>query len=124
MTTPGPISLAAVMGGQTSEVDPGTTTDVLFEAAHWDPTMVGRTARRHKLFSEAAKRWERGVDRELCLVAVERAVALLTEYGGGSAGKAILDLNYPTPRPTIALDPARPSRLIGVPYPPSGWRSC
>src|SRR6185369_6776621 len=99
----GPISLAAVMGGQTSEVDPGTTTDVLFEAAHWDPTMVGRTARRHKLFSEAAKRWERGVDRELCLVAVQRAVSLLVEYGGGTVGKSVLDLNYPTPRPTITL---------------------
>ena len=58
----GPISLAAVMGGETSEVVAGTTTNVLFEAAHWDPAMVGRTARRHKLFSEAAKRWERGVD--------------------------------------------------------------
>jgi len=112
----GPISLAAVMGGQTSEVDPGTTTDVLFEAAHWDPTMVGRTARRHKLFSEAAKRWERGVDRELCLVAVQRAVSLLVEYGGGTVGKSVLDLNYPTPRPTITLDPERPSRLIGVSY--------
>jgi phenylalanyl-tRNA synthetase beta chain len=112
----GPISLAAVMGGQTSEVDPGTTTDVLFEAAHWDPTMVGRTARRHKLFSEAAKRWERGVDRELCLVAVQRAVSLLVEYGGGTVGKPVLDLNYPTPRPTITLDPTRPARLIGVSY--------
>jgi phenylalanyl-tRNA synthetase beta chain len=112
----GPISLAAVMGGQTSEVDPGATTDVLFEAAHWDPTMVGRTARRHKLFSEAAKRWERGVDRELCLVAVQRAVSLMVEYGGGTVGKALLDLNYPTPRPTILLDPRRPSRLIGVTY--------
>jgi phenylalanyl-tRNA synthetase beta chain len=115
----GPISLAAVMGGQTSEVDPGTTTDVLLEAAHWDPTMVGRTARRHKLFSEAAKRWERGVDRELCLVAIQRAVSLLVEFGGGTAGKPVLDLNYPTPRPTITLDPARPSRLIGVSYPPA-----
>lgn len=50
------ISLAAVMGGQTSEVVE-ETVNVLFEAAHWDPAMVGRTARRHKLFSEAAKRW-------------------------------------------------------------------
>src|SRR5690606_38043516 len=115
----GPISLAAVMGGQTSEVIPGTTTNVLFEAAHWEPTMVGRTARRHKLFSEAAKRWERGVDRELCLVAIERATKLLLEYGGGKAAKAsrqIIDLNYPTPRPTITMAADRPSQLIGVPY--------
>jgi phenylalanyl-tRNA synthetase beta chain len=116
----GPVSLAAVMGGETSEVIPGTTTNVLFEAAHWDPTMVGRTARRHKLFSEAAKRWERGVDRELCLVAIERATNLLLEHGGGKAAKAgrsILDLNYPPARPTITMAADRPTRLIGVPYP-------
>ena len=114
----GPVSLAAVMGGQTSEVDPGKTVRVLFEAAHWDPAMVGRTARRHKLFSEAAKRWERGVDRELALVAIERATRLMTEHGGGTAGKPILDLNYPTPRPAIVMASDRPSRLIGVEYSP------
>jgi phenylalanyl-tRNA synthetase beta chain len=110
------ISLAAVMGGATSEVTPGTTTNVLLEAAHWDPTMVGRTARRHKLFSEAAKRWERGVDRELALVAVERATRLLVEHGGGTAGKQILDLNYPTGVASITMAADHPARLIGVPY--------
>jgi len=113
----GPISLAAVMGGRTSEVVDGTTT-VLFEAAHWDPVMVGRTARRHKLFSEAAKRWERGVDRELCLVAIERAVSLLTEYGGGKAGDEITDANYPPEPFSLRLDPGLPTRLIGVAYSP------
>lgn len=112
----GPISLAAVMGGETSEVVPGQTTDVLLEAAHWDPTMVGRTARRHKLFSEAAKRWERGVDRELCLVAIERATRLLVEHGGGKAGRQVLDLNYPPPIATLTMDAGRPSRLVGVEY--------
>lgn len=111
----GPISLAAVMGGQTSEVVEGTT-NVLFEAAHWDPPMVGRTARRHKLFSEAAKRWERGVDRELCLVAVERAVSLLVEHGGGTPGDEVSDLNYrPDPR-MISMAADRPTKLIGVDY--------
>ncbi|MCP2328606.1 phenylalanyl-tRNA synthetase beta chain [Hamadaea flava] len=113
----GPISLAAVMGGQTSEVAPETTS-VLFEAAHWDPVMVGRTARRHKLFSEAAKRWERGVDRELCLVGVERAVNLLLEYGGGKAGDEITDANYPPESFSLSLDPGLPTRLIGVNYSP------
>jgi phenylalanyl-tRNA synthetase beta chain len=116
----GPVSLAAVMGGEISEVIPGSTTNVLFEAAHWDPTMVGRTARRHKLFSEAAKRWERGVDRDLCLVAVERATQLALAHGGAKAkaGKQILDLNYPGTKTVITLDPARPGRLIGVEYSP------
>ncbi|SIR76200.1 phenylalanine--tRNA ligase subunit beta [Micromonospora avicenniae] len=114
----GPISLAAVMGGETSEVVTGTT-DVLFEAAHWDPVMVGRTARRHKLFSEAAKRWERGVDPALPLVALERAVRLLTEYGGGTVGDGILDLDHVVPRTPITLAADLPTRRIGVDYPPA-----
>jgi phenylalanyl-tRNA synthetase beta chain len=114
----GPISLAAVMGGQTSEVIAGTTA-VLFEAAHWDPVMVGRTARRHRLFSDAAKRWERGVDPALPLVAIDRAVGLLTSHGGGTAGDEILDINHVAPRSSIKMDAELPSRRIGVEYPPA-----
>ncbi|MEV5212311.1 phenylalanine--tRNA ligase subunit beta [Micromonospora sp. NPDC053740] len=114
----GPISLAAVMGGETSEVVAGTTT-VLFEAAHWDPAMVGRTARRHKLFSEAAKRWERGVDPAVALVALERAVRLLTEHGGGTPGAEILDIDHVRPRTPISLPADLPTRRVGVEYPPA-----
>lgn len=113
-----PISLAAVMGGETSEVI-ASTTDVLFEAAHWDPVMVGRTARRHKLFSEAAKRWERGVDPALPLVAIERAVELLTRYAGGTAGKEILDIDHVGPRTPISIPADLPGRRVGVDYPPA-----
>lgn len=113
----GPISLAAVMGGETSEVVAGTRT-VLFEAAHWDPVMVGRTARRHKLFSEAAKRWERGVDPALPLVAIDRAVRLLTEYAGGEAGAETLDIDHVAPPAPIVIDAGLPARHIGVAYPP------
>jgi phenylalanyl-tRNA synthetase beta chain len=112
-----PVSLAAVMGGETSEVAPDTT-DVLFEAAHWDPVMVGRTARRHKLFSEAAKRWERGVDPALPLVALERAVALLVEYGGGTVSGGVLDINAVTPREPVRLATDLPARVSGVVYAP------
>ncbi|MBM0279575.1 phenylalanine--tRNA ligase subunit beta, partial [Micromonospora tarensis] len=114
----GPISLAAVMGGETSEVVAGTTS-VLFEAAHWDPAMVGRTARRHKLFSEAAKRWERGVDPAVALVALERAVRLLTEHGGGTPGAEILDIDHVRPRTPITLPADLPTRRVGVEYPPA-----
>ncbi|MGC4761197.1 phenylalanine--tRNA ligase subunit beta [Micromonospora trifolii] len=114
----GPISLAAVMGGETSEVVAGTTT-VLFEAAHWDPAMVGRTARRHKLFSEAAKRWERGVDPAVALVALERAVRLLTEHGGGTPSAEILDIDHVRPRTPISLPADLPTRRVGVEYPPA-----
>ncbi|RQX00259.1 phenylalanine--tRNA ligase subunit beta [Micromonospora globispora] len=113
----GPISLAAVMGGETSEVL-ASTTNVLFEAAHWDPAMVGRTARRHKLFSEAAKRWERGVDPALPLVALERAVRLLTEHAGGTVGEEILDIDHVRPRTPVVLPADLPSRRVGVAYSP------
>jgi phenylalanyl-tRNA synthetase beta chain len=114
----GPISLAAVMGGESSEVQPDTV-DVLLEAAHWDPVMVGRTARRHKLFSEAAKRWERGVDPALPLVAIERAVALLVAHGGGTADERVLDLDHVRPLPPVLLAADLPTRRIGVDYPAS-----
>ncbi|MFU8874103.1 phenylalanine--tRNA ligase subunit beta [Micromonospora sp. SL4-19] len=113
----GPISLAAVMGGETSEVI-ASTADVLFEAAHWDPAMVGRTARRHRLFSEAAKRWERGVDPALPLVALEKAVRLLTEHAGGTVGTEILDLDHVRPRTPVTLPADLPSRRVGVAYSP------
>ncbi|MFR9776180.1 phenylalanine--tRNA ligase subunit beta [Micromonospora sp. MS34] len=111
----GPISLAAVMGGETSEVV-ASTTNVLFEAAHWDPAMVGRTARRHKLFSEAAKRWERGVDPAIALVALEKAVRLLTEHAGGTVGEEILDIDHVRPRTPVTLPADLPSRRVGVAY--------
>ncbi|MFI5892894.1 phenylalanine--tRNA ligase subunit beta [Actinoplanes sp. NPDC051513] len=112
----GPISLAAVMGGETSEWQP-ETVDVLLEAAHWDPVMVGRTARRHKLFSEAAKRWERGVDPRLTLVALERAVQILTAHAGGTVDERVLDLDHVRKPDVILLDPALPAQRIGVSYP-------
>ena len=86
----GPIGMAAVMGGASTEIGDGTTA-VLLEAAHWEPTGVARTARRHRLPSEAAKRFERGVDPEMTVVALARAAELLAEYGGatvvGGAGR-------------------------------------
>ncbi|GIE89246.1 phenylalanine--tRNA ligase subunit beta [Actinoplanes regularis] len=113
----GPISLAAVMGGETSEWQPGTV-DVLLEAAHWDPVMVGRTARRHKLFSEAAKRWERGVDPQLTLASLEKAVAILVEHAGGTVDERILDIDHVAPPAVIHLPADLPSRIIGLPYGP------
>ncbi|GLY07534.1 MULTISPECIES: phenylalanine--tRNA ligase subunit beta [Actinoplanes] len=112
----GPISLAAVMGGQTSEWQEGTV-DVLLEAAHWDAVMVGRTARRHKLFSEAAKRWERGVDPQLALVALERAVEILTTHAGGTVDPGVLDIDNVVPPTPITLPAALPTEITGVVYP-------
>jgi len=109
------IGLAGVMGGGDSEVGP-TTTDVLVEAARWDPITVARTARRHKLPTEAAKRYERGVDPQLARVAVDRVVALLTEHGGGQADEAVTDLDSTRAPQPITLAADLPARLVGVPY--------
>jgi phenylalanyl-tRNA synthetase beta chain len=112
-----PVSLAAVMGGENSEMLPDST-DVLFEAAHWEATMISRTARRHRLWSEAAKRWERGVDPRLPLVALARAVELMREYGGGEVDTRVLDIDAVVPPRPVRIATDLPSRVAGVEYPP------
>ncbi|CAH0161274.1 Phenylalanine--tRNA ligase beta subunit [Microbacterium oxydans] len=79
----GPIGLAGVMGGGTTEMSE-TTKNVLIEAASFDPTTIARTARRHKLPSEASKRFERGVDPLIPFVAARRAADLMVELAGGT----------------------------------------
>ncbi len=109
----GPVGLAGTMGGLTTEIDAGST-ELVIEAAHFDPIAVARMARRHKLSSEASKRFERGVDAELPPVASTRAVALLTELGGAThVGSTEVD--HPRATRHIDLDPARPGRTAGMP---------
>jgi len=112
----GPVALAGVMGGLTTEVD-DDSTDLVLEAAHFDAVAVARTSRRHKLSSEAAKRFERGVDPELGPAASARAVALLAELGGARHGGSI-EVHRPLPVRTIPLDPTRPARTAGLPIEP------
>ncbi|WP_336923754.1 phenylalanine--tRNA ligase subunit beta [Aquipuribacter sp. SD81] len=109
------LGLAGVMGGADTEVS-GATRDVLLEAAHFDAVSTGRTARRHRLASEASRRFERGVDPLLAPAAAELAVRLLTEHGGGTPDPAWTDLRE-LPEPTVvSLDPTYPERLVGVAY--------
>ncbi|CAH0241583.1 phenylalanine--tRNA ligase subunit beta [Microbacterium foliorum] len=79
----GPIGLAGVMGGGTTEMSE-STRNVLIEAATFDPITIARSARRHKLPSEASKRFERGVDPLVPFVAARRAADLMVELAGGS----------------------------------------
>ena len=109
------------MGGAYSEVE-DSTTDILLEAAHFDAVSIARSSRRHKLHSEAAKRFERGTDPLLPAIAAQRAVDLLVQYGGGHADPAVFDLNN-LPEPTsyeFALSDAE--RLTGVAYTPERVR--
>ncbi|ADG74528.1 phenylalanyl-tRNA synthetase, beta subunit [Cellulomonas flavigena DSM 20109] len=109
------LGIAGVMGGADSEVS-DATTDLLLEAAHFDPVSIARSSRRHRLTSEASKRFERGVDPRLARVAVARAAALLVEHGGGTADDALTDVDRTRPAPVVALDPSQAARLVGVPY--------
>ena len=109
------LGLAGVMGGAETEVGPATR-DVLLEGAHFDPVSVARTARRHKLPSEAAKRFERGVDPRLQRVAVQRAAEMLVELGGGTIEDAVTDVDETRPAAPVRFDLDHPARLVGVPY--------
>ncbi len=111
----GPIGLAGVMGGQTTEIGSGTT-NVLVEAANFDPVSIARTARRHKLPSEASKRFERGVDPAVAAVAAARVVQLLVELAGGVADD-LGSLHDATPAAQpIFLPTGFISGLIGLDY--------
>jgi phenylalanyl-tRNA synthetase beta chain len=103
------------MGGATSEVG-ASTTDVLVEAAHFDPTSVARSSRRHKLTTEASKRFERGVDPDITAAAAQLAVNLLVEFGGGAVDDGVTDVDHRPARARIDLDPSLPARLVGLPY--------
>lgn len=105
------LALAGVMGGASSEVTAGTR-DVLVEAAHFDWVTVARTARRHKLATEASRRFERGVDTDLAAAAAELAVRLLVEHGGGVPGP-VTDTDHRVPRPPVRMAWDVPNRVVG-----------
>lgn len=111
----GPIGLAGVMGGEATEVS-GSTVDVLVEAATFDPVSIARTARRHKLPSEASRRYERGVDPLVARAAAQRMVDLLVELGGGTADALGAELVAPWDAPTVRLPLARVNGLLGTEY--------
>lgn len=109
------IGIAGVMGGAITEVS-DATTDILLEGAHFDPITIARSARRHKLGSEASRRFERGVDTQLAPVAVQRAIDLLREFGGGEADSEVTDVdNTVAPKP-IEMRVDFPSSIVGVAY--------
>ncbi len=110
------LAIAGVMGGETSEVS-ASTTNVLIEAAHFDPTTVARSSRRHRLTTEASKRFERGVDPDVTAAAAQLAVDLLVRLGGGVADDGVTDVDERVGREPFAFDVTMPSRYIGQHYP-------
>ncbi|MBA3309404.1 MAG: phenylalanine--tRNA ligase subunit beta, partial [Nocardioidaceae bacterium] len=109
----GPLGLAGVMGGESTELDE-STSEVLIEAAHWDPVSIARTARRHKLPSEAAKRFERGIDPTIGAVAVRRVAELLVEFGGGQVAATGTFVGEPALPDPVDMSAGLPTSVSGV----------
>ncbi|MER7479691.1 phenylalanine--tRNA ligase subunit beta [Streptomyces sp. NPDC126510] len=117
----GPIGLAGVMGGANTEIadhdDPeNATADVVIEAAHFDAVSIARTARRHKLSSEASRRFERGVDPQAAAAAAQRTVDLLVLLAGGTAEAGVTEVLAPSAPRTITLPADHPDKVAGVAY--------
>jgi phenylalanyl-tRNA synthetase beta chain len=118
----GPIGIAGVMGGATSEIG-DATTDVVIESAIFDPVNIRRTAFRYGLRSEASLRFEKGQEHRLARLGADRTARLIAEWAGGRVAAGAIDTN-PVDPPTmhLAFRPARVNRLLGVDLPTSEQR--
>ncbi|HEX5190636.1 MAG TPA: phenylalanine--tRNA ligase subunit beta [Streptosporangiaceae bacterium] len=111
----GPIGLAGTMGGLATEVSE-TSTDLVIEAAHFSAPGVARMSRRHRLFSQASARFERGVDYDLQLRASAKAAAMLAGLGGGTATEGYTLASAPIEPVRIEMAADHPDRVAGVGY--------
>ncbi|MGI9083949.1 MAG: phenylalanine--tRNA ligase subunit beta [Aeromicrobium sp.] len=109
----GPVGIAGVMGAAHVEIDENTT-DIVIEAAHFDPPTIGRSVRRHKLPSEASKRNERGVDTELQARAAQRVAELMVEHGGGTIEPGLTVVGRAPQRESVSIPEGLPARVSGV----------
>ncbi|MBB1255482.1 phenylalanine--tRNA ligase subunit beta [Streptomyces alkaliterrae] len=122
----GPIGLAGVMGGAGTEIadvavdaangEVTGTREIVIEAAHFDPIAIARTSRRHKLGSEASRRFERGVDPQAASAAAQRTVDLLVLLAGGSAEAGVTEIATPGGPRTIRMAADHPDRVAGMSY--------
>jgi phenylalanyl-tRNA synthetase beta chain len=114
-------AIGGVMGAGTTEVR-DSTTDVLLEAAVWDPAAVSRTQRRLHLPSDAARRYERSVDPAVSVAALDRCAALLAQIADGTVEPTLNDWRGDPPRdnwspPPVGMATDLPDRTAGVDYP-------
>jgi phenylalanyl-tRNA synthetase beta chain len=113
-------AIGGVMGAGTTEVR-DTTTDVLLEAAVWDPAAVSRTQRRLHLYSEAGRRYERFVDPAISVAALDRCATLLADITSGTIEPKLTDWRGDPPRedwshPPVSMAADLPTRTSGVDY--------
>ncbi len=110
-----PVAIAGVMGGANSEVGEGTT-EVILEAAHFDPVSIRKTARRLGLVTEASYRFERGVDPNLPPLAARRFLALVEAWAGAEVSGNWVDLGGEKPRREVPFRPSYANRLLGTAF--------
>ncbi|VDG76411.1 phenylalanyl-tRNA synthetase subunit beta [Actinobaculum suis] len=115
------IGLAGVMGGESTEIS-DSTRNILLEAGVFEPVTISRTARRHRLHSEASKRFERGIDAAVAAVAMQKVVDILVEYGGGTADPVVGDYGSVQPMAAYRFPVAEVARLLGLEIPVSRVR--
>jgi phenylalanyl-tRNA synthetase beta chain len=109
----GPVAIAGVMGGASTEIGP-ETTEILLEAARWNPPSIAYTARRHRLPSEASRRFERGVDPEIAGIALQRCVDLLVAHGTAAPVPGYTVVGSPAAAPPLHLPASQPATTAGV----------
>ncbi len=110
-----PVALAGIMGGEASAVT-DSTRNILFESAFFAPLAIAGKARSYGLHTDSSHRFERGVDPELQIKAIEHATALLIDIAGGEAGPIIevASSTHLAPKPAILLRQQRIERILGV----------
>jgi phenylalanyl-tRNA synthetase beta chain len=110
----GPTSIAGVMGGERSEVAPGTTR-VLLEVANWHGPNIHRTAQLLGLRSEASSRFEKGLAPEQCMWAQALATRLMLELCGATLEPGTIDVGgQPPAPPAIHLREGRVRAILGI----------
>ncbi|MYH39914.1 MAG: phenylalanine--tRNA ligase subunit beta [Candidatus Dadabacteria bacterium] len=109
-----PVALAGIMGGADSEIDDATSS-VLLEAAYFSPVGIRKTSRRNGLKSESSSRFEKGVDINNVLFALDRAAELISRLSGGTVAQGLIDV-YPDPVSPreISLSVDRVCDLVGI----------
>jgi phenylalanyl-tRNA synthetase beta chain len=112
-----PVAVAGVMGGEETEVSPGTRT-VLLEAASFSPARVRRGSRILGLRTEASLRFERGLSPEGVDLASRRFCSLLARFSGGRIAKGSVDVYLKRPgRRSVVLRKSRIHAFLGVEVP-------
>jgi phenylalanyl-tRNA synthetase beta chain len=116
-----PVALAAIMGGLESEVG-DATTEILLEAANFEPIGVLKTSERLALRTEGSNKWEKGVDPYAAEPAAVLAGRLLVDLTGAELTGSV-DVNDGLPaRPVVTFRPERADRVIGLQVPPEEQR--